>query len=340
MGSSAVLQPVAAPPQPEPHPPISGFWRRFFAFLIDVALLAIVALTLGAFFFDAFAHLGGWGRFVGLGIMMPYFGVQNSALVGGQTLGKRLMGIRVVDAAGQPISLPRSLARSLILLLPWSLNGAQLPFATGRLAGVVLTIDTLIVFGLGFWVLYLAVFNRGTRQSVHDLVARTYVVRRGPGTVVAPKVWKGHWIISGAIAATVVVAGVVLFYKLMAMPVDQEGTRMAELQESLLATGRYHNVLVMRGAMYSTVGNYTYLQVRVQVINRGDLNQQCIQLAGDVLKAEPTAFGTDKLDVSVLYGYDLGFAQASVGNRETRDLAGWREVIGRGAPPAPAETKP
>lgn len=334
MGSSAVLQPVAAPPQPEPHQPISGFWRRFFAFFIDVCLLAIVALTLGAFFFDAFAHLGGWGRFIGLLIMVPYFGIQNSALAGGQTLGKRLLGIRVVDAAGNPISLPRSLARSLIFLLPWSLNNAQLPFATGRLANVVLTIDGLIVFGLGFWILYLAVFNRGTRQSVHDLVARTYVVRRGPGTVVAPKVWKGHWIISGAIAASVVVAAVVLFYKLASMPVNQDMTRMAQLQQSLLATGRYQNVSVMKGTMYSNRGNYTYLQVNVLVLERGDQNQQCIQLAGDVLKAEPTALGTDKLDVKVVYGYDLGFAQASLGNRETRDLAGWREVIGSGAPPA------
>jgi uncharacterized RDD family membrane protein YckC len=69
--------------------------------------------------------------------------------LGGATLGKRLVGIRVVGPDGGPPSPSRSAFRSLLALVSAAL------------------------LGLGF---LLALFTR-TGRALHDLVARTWVVK-------------------------------------------------------------------------------------------------------------------------------------------------------------------
>ena len=81
-------------------------------------------MLLGWAAFDAFAALGSWGRLVGFAVAWPYFGVMNSRLGGGQTLGKRLLGLRTVSLDGALLSPARGFLRSAVVSLPWFLNGA------------------------------------------------------------------------------------------------------------------------------------------------------------------------------------------------------------------------
>ena len=82
--------------------------RRVLAALIDLALLVPVALLMSALFggFTAGAELLtiGWGLYY-------YFALESS---GGQTLGKRLMKIRVARADGGPLDLGRVAVRTLL----------------------------------------------------------------------------------------------------------------------------------------------------------------------------------------------------------------------------------
>src|SRR5947209_7482134 len=61
-----------------------------------------------------------------------------------------------------------------------------------------------IILAIGAAIFYLIAFNAKTRQSVHDLVVGSYVVRLGSETVDKPKIWGGHYAV---VALILVLAG-------------------------------------------------------------------------------------------------------------------------------------
>jgi|CXWL01.1.fsa_nt_gi uncharacterized RDD family membrane protein YckC len=65
----------------------------------------ILGWSLSSFWFQ----IGPYGRIVGLLFILPYFGLMNSGVGKGQTIGKRLLKIAVRDGENKPIRLGRSL---------------------------------------------------------------------------------------------------------------------------------------------------------------------------------------------------------------------------------------
>ena len=59
-------------------PPISGFWRRFFAWAVDTIILGAVGQLIGLLFSSYLYNLGPYGRPIGLLFIIPYFGILNS----------------------------------------------------------------------------------------------------------------------------------------------------------------------------------------------------------------------------------------------------------------------
>ena len=132
---------AAAPRVKGPSGPRAGFWMRFAEVLLDGILIWLVALVFAviepalyrpAFWLVAIAYYtlleGGWR---------------------GQTLGKRMIGIRVIDLArGGPIGYGRAFVRTV---------GRGLSF---------------FVFGLGYlWMLW-----DKEKQTWHDKIANPVVV--------------------------------------------------------------------------------------------------------------------------------------------------------------------
>ena len=159
-------------PQTGPAPGIAyaGFWIRFVALLIDeiilfVPLVIVFIATQGSTFTQytncvqsgelttlcSSAYLGSVGLFelVAFGASAVY-SILLWSLLGG-TLGQRMLGLHVVDAAtGQNIGLGRSI---------------------GRYVGFVIS---GIALDIGFiW----AAFD-GRKQGWHDKIASTFVVRK------------------------------------------------------------------------------------------------------------------------------------------------------------------
>ena len=132
----------------------AGFWRRLAAWLLDAILVAAVFTCALLVWSSITGHQSAWfspatpalitavaGSACILGIWL------NARLQG--TPGKRLMGCLVVDAAsGRPISLGKSMRRSLAMLL------SALPAGLGLLA-------------IGW---------SSQRQGLHDRLAGTRVV--------------------------------------------------------------------------------------------------------------------------------------------------------------------
>lgn len=146
-----------------------GFWRRLFAFLIDKVILYFVTLIL---FLIGLLALGLKGNMTdrvlsslgepahGIGVFALLY-IAASLLAGmiyftgfhgiaGRTPGKMLLGLRVIQASGDPITPG-------IAFLRW----------VGYLISGPL-------FGLGFlWVAF-----DGRKQGWHDKIAATLVIRR------------------------------------------------------------------------------------------------------------------------------------------------------------------
>lgn len=131
-----------------------GFWIRFLAYIVDSAIvtIAFIAVLMGL-------------TVMGLELFAPsfiyfLFGVFYFALMQSSarqaTIGKALCGLKVTDAGGERISLPRALAREV--------------------AKIISTLTLLIGY-------VIAAFTT-RKQALHDFVASTTVVRAEPGRVV------------------------------------------------------------------------------------------------------------------------------------------------------------
>jgi uncharacterized RDD family membrane protein YckC len=104
---------------------ICVFWRRIGALFIDTLVLGVFGYVVGFFLEDTFVQLGGWGRLIGFAVSITYLGVMNSSLSNGQTIGKKILNIRVVDSSNSTIILPKSFLRYSFLAVPFSFNGAE-----------------------------------------------------------------------------------------------------------------------------------------------------------------------------------------------------------------------
>jgi uncharacterized RDD family membrane protein YckC len=97
-------------PTPAP-PPRAGFWARFGAMVIDGLLIGLVAGLLSAVVHHSL------GTVFLLAISAGYFTVLEGG-PGGAGIGKRALGLRVVDArTGGAIGYPRAFVRWLTALL-------------------------------------------------------------------------------------------------------------------------------------------------------------------------------------------------------------------------------
>jgi uncharacterized RDD family membrane protein YckC len=111
---------------------VAGPFRRLPAFLIDLLLrLGVgIALLIGFLITGLFAAVGGWLFFAGFLVlqfaMEWLYGGLMEAYWNGQTVGKRIMGIRVLSTDGQPISGLQAMMRNILRfvdmmpLIPWA----------------------------------------------------------------------------------------------------------------------------------------------------------------------------------------------------------------------------
>ncbi|MCW2568614.1 MAG: domain containing protein [Mycobacterium sp.] len=166
-------------PQPDALAPLGD---RFAARLIDIIAVFGLNLVVNGYFFyllyqellpavramergdpapPTSAHATNLSLVIALVAMALWFAYEVPAVAAtGQTLGKRLLGIRVVTVDGGPVGFRRSIQR-------WLPQG--LPLLLGALLLVVQLLDAA-------WCLW----DKPLRQCLHDKLARTVVVNAPP----------------------------------------------------------------------------------------------------------------------------------------------------------------
>lgn len=124
----------------------AGFWIRFAAALLDSVIILALSMIVATIF--AVMKLGAVGSLAQLVLAISYYVWFQSR--SGQTLGKKVMKIKVVNAVGVIPSLGTFALREIV----------------GKLVSG-------LILGIG----YLMVAWDSKKQGLHDKIAGTYVVR-------------------------------------------------------------------------------------------------------------------------------------------------------------------
>jgi len=285
---------------------IAGFWRRLGAFIIDSIILGIVGYILGVFFSSWFIELGAWGRLLGFTIALLYFGLLNSKIFDGQTLGKKAFEIKVVDSNNNTIGVFKSFARYAILAIPFFLNGAQLP--DNLLFSPLKYLLAFLVFGGILAIVYLYIFNRKTRQSLHDIIIGTYVVNIDTDKKDIQAIWKPHLLIVGLIFIASALIPIYTTGLINEKPLKELQNARAEI----LKNDAISNVVVMYGWRHfisNTPGKNKIAYVMGRVFLKKDklLNKNlALEIAKIIAKNYTDTMKKDVVYIIFTYGYDIG----------------------------------
>ncbi len=311
---------------------IAGFWQRSVAFFTDVAVLMAAGTAMGFLAMDQLAALGPWGKALGTAAALIYFSYGDSALARGASPGKRFMGLKVVGANGEPVSLGRAIFRSLVLVIPLMVD-ARCPTCP---AWVEVALGAA-VYGGGAAILVLFILNKATRQSIHDLVAGTYVIkaRKTPHDLPVPPVHgtprRGHYITAGAVALVITA-----FITIATVEEVRSGRRahMAQIVEALGEVPGVGSVHALAGDVVASGEPVGFVQINARLRQRPSegLEAKGTELVRAAMDAVPGAFDmrdVRNVGVRVSYGYDIGVSV----RYETFDThaspEAWRDIIAR-----------
>lgn len=128
-----------------------GFWRRFGAAFLDGLLFGLpLSLLLSII-------LGGEENEYLIEVITFLYFLLLPLFWNGYTIGKKIMGIRIVKMNGENVGIGNMLLRELV----------------GRLIYI-------ITFGIGIIASAIMVAAREDKRSIHDLIAGTYVTSNEP----------------------------------------------------------------------------------------------------------------------------------------------------------------
>ncbi|MES2070428.1 MAG: RDD family protein [Pseudomonadota bacterium] len=308
---------------------IAGFWARILAFCIDFLVLGLVGFCMGLLWSDYFVRVGGWGRAIGFVVALAYFGFMNSRIFGGQTVGKRALKLRVASTHGADLSLSSSCVRASVLCIPFFLNNAAINLDVLQTGFMYLL--SMLVFGGGLSIVYLYICNRKTRQSLHDLLVGSVVVKAASSrsSTLAASPWRGHLVVATVIML-ISLAGPGFAMKLLNA---EPFASLIPLQKALASEPGVTAASVNAGSTWSKSmkeerKTHTYLTAGVMIASKNvDYDSLANRLAGIILSDYPGIAARDMLTVSVIYGYDIGIFSASQSVNFSYTPAQWRERL-------------
>jgi uncharacterized RDD family membrane protein YckC len=160
---------------------VAGFWIRFASDLLDALVLGLFGMLLVAAFRHPLSRLGERGVLLGIPISLLYTAVLQSRIGGGQTLAKRLLGLRVVRLDGSLLSLDRSIVRWAVI--GFLFYGGAAVYALGTLApglhvpsfsAAIVGVQVSLFLGCGLLLPF-----HPLKRGLHDLLTGSMVVRGG-----------------------------------------------------------------------------------------------------------------------------------------------------------------
>jgi len=293
--------------------PAAGFWRRIFAILIDMLILGIPAGVLGWVLMPWVNKLGNASQLLGFLFVLPYFGIMNSALAKGQTLGKSLLNLSVRRGNGEYLTLLQSILRTLVLFSYMFFNGLtgffpNTPIIKNALSGVG--------FGLIVGLVLLFLINKETRQTWHDLLFDTRVLDLRKKTKDKPaKMAKHSWIIALAFALITIGGQFVAANQSGSQVLDpalteisQQMVQQYELSSLTFAT----RSIQVNSNGESKISNTLMVRAyAIEKINKDQIADLSSKISTEIQKKYTQISQYDSINISVITGFNLGFVNSS-----------------------------
>lgn len=292
--------------------------------MVDWLILAVPLEVFGWLYFDRLARMGDRGAIVGIVVAVVYFGILGSSIGNGQTSGMRVCKIKLVDAEGKLLPVSKSLFRYAILWIPLALSGAAMPNPLPAVIDVAL-----------FFIIYLYIFNRLTRQSLHDLAVGSFVVHAATaGQPIHQRMWRPHLVIASGCVAFGIVASVLFSTMIKGAGPFPE---LFAIQRQIAASGKVRQVGVQATANWSSNGKTSH-SIVVTVIWNGkpvDYEKAAAELAAVALHADPNLMERDVLRISIRTDFNLGLATGGLSRSFDHSPSQWQQLVSPAARPQP-----
>lgn len=324
---------------------ISNFWSRIGAFIIDGILLGILGMVLGLFLGDYFVSLNTNGVLIGFIISLFYFTILNSNIGNGQTLGKQLLKIKVVDKNGNPLNFQKSLIRSLVLTVPYFFVNYRIPDVAEESVLYLVKVQIMLYALIGLVVVY--IFNKFSRQSIHDLTVNSIVVDQNQfenENTIPPIKPYVFYIFSGIVSIFILFTA----YNL-SKPQQEKFADVKVIQKELLeidgvlnaATTR--NTTTFRGRGENSVTeSLTGVLYVVQVpknyeeFESSPLVEKAVKI---LIEKYPKSENLDVINIQLVRAYNIGIAKSSRSFRYSKSPFEWLETYGFTNPNIVAKTE-
>lgn len=307
--------------------------RRSFAFSIDLFILGFVGFDLAFFFSDYFYKIGNWGVLIGFPIAFVYFVFCSSShFCNGQTIGKKLLKIKVVDLNNQIISPKAAMLRYLVLLVPYFASVPDLSFILllrYKILMVLVAMPTL------FWmvIVYFSLFNAKTKRSIHDYVAHTVVVPVHSNEMIhSTPIWKGHYIVITLFLLIFIAANVYIstFYDDDSMFSDFiEISKKIETVDTVKHVSQITNARNLSISGGGIRNSFSMIKVAAFVDELpGPLDDKIYTQIADIIISNLKIINSiDYIQIFIIKKYNIGIYSSSTSYQNTATILQWKDII-------------
>ncbi len=310
---------------------IANFGGRIAALVVDILSLGIIGIILGLTIQDFLIGIGSYGSLLGLTIAVLYFTIFNSKLFNGQTIGKKAFDIQVTDESGKTLDLQKSFFRALILCTPYFLINVEFPGMPLGSTFFLLKNFSCIALTLGVILIY--IFNKGNRQSLHDLVIGSYVVstERQEEYSMLSSVTKASYYVFGISVVFIAIFTFVSLSQLKSAYSD-----LVSIQERIsnidgvLSAGVSKNTSTVYGQKESTTKSFTaQLWVKKLPSNSDELENMKVTRTAikTILEFEPSIEQYDIISVTLIKGFNIGIASWKHSFSSQKSPSEWKILL-------------
>jgi Txe/YoeB family toxin of Txe-Axe toxin-antitoxin module len=217
------------------------------------------------------------------------------------------------------------------------LNGWALPILQNPVIAILLTI---IIFGGVFTLIYGLVFNRTTRQGIHDLLVGSYVINAPPNLeAITPQIPRIHQRITYGLLGVgliISIAGLLVQQSQSTLGILETGElgEIQELQSSLLDNDDFFSVGVTR-VNRNRVGSPEVLKdLNIEVWTKTSCKRNpsyCNELVNQIARTAFEKYGNIEnlsgMRIAVVNRFDFGLASGNLTQGVAWSIEDWQKEL-------------